>query len=152
MFLWRDGVATDLGTLGGDETGDRNGFGARNGALNEHDQVVGGSFTSPTGNRHAFLWSEGTMRDLGTLGGDYSFALDVNDLGEVVGWSETADGETHAFLWRDGTMTDLGALLPDPTRPSQATEINNRGQVLGWVGDPATSAEALLLWETHDRG
>ena len=46
-----------------------------------------------------FLWSDGFFIDLGTLGGDRSIALSVNDDGYVVGYSTTADDYSHAFLW-----------------------------------------------------
>ena len=47
--------------------------------------------------------------DLGTLGGDYSIALGINQLTEVVGLSKVASGELHAFKWTQSTgMVDLG--------------------------------------------
>jgi probable HAF family extracellular repeat protein len=48
---------------------------------------------------HAFLWENGAMTDLGTLGGNYSVAVVINERGQVVGYSLTASGEEHAFLW-----------------------------------------------------
>lgn len=65
------------------------------------------------------------MVDLGTLGGDSSYATALNDRGEVVGRSATADGSYHGFLWSKGRMRDLGALEP--------ADINNRGQIAGSV-------------------
>lgn len=47
----------------------------------------------------AFLWSDGSFVDLGTLGGDRSVALGVNDDGYVVGESLTEADYAHAFLW-----------------------------------------------------
>ena len=41
-----------------------------------------------------------TATDLGTLGGRFSRALDINDHGQVVGISTLANGQTHATLWR----------------------------------------------------
>src|SRR5512133_575397 len=72
----------DLGTLGG--------YSSWANALNEGGQVVGVSFTA-SGQVHAFLWKNGTMTDLGTLGG-YSTATSINERGQVIGASTTASG------------------------------------------------------------
>ncbi len=68
----------------------------------------------------------GEIIDLGTLGGELSAAHEINDQGQIVGWSVTETGETHAFLWEDGTMIDLGTLGGDF---STANDINNQGQI-----------------------
>jgi probable HAF family extracellular repeat protein len=75
--------------------------------------------------------------DLGTLGGTQSFALDVNDAGQVTGnarFSPTST-ELRAFLWDDGTMTNLATLPAPPTDTfSRGFAVNNRGQVTGESG------------------
>jgi probable HAF family extracellular repeat protein len=72
--------------------------------------------------------------DLGTLGGDSSYATAMNDRGAVVGRSQVADGTYHGVLWRNGAMTDLGRLSP--------IDINNRGQIVGTLDD----ADGAYLW------
>ena len=51
------------------------------------------------GAQHAFLWEDGTMYDLGTLGGASSTAVAINDSGQILGESETLGGATHAVIW-----------------------------------------------------
>jgi probable HAF family extracellular repeat protein len=75
-----------------------------------------------------------TIKDLGTLGGSYSRAYDINDKGQVVGWSYTADGKRHAFRTAPNApmvwpMDDLGSL---GGTESEAWGINELGQVVGW--------------------
>ena len=56
---------------------------------------------------HAFVYKDGTMTDLDTLGGSLSYAFNINDDGKIVGRALTGSGEQHAFLYDNGMMTDL---------------------------------------------
>ena len=84
------------------------------------------------------LWDNGTLIDLGTLGGCRTSAHAINAAGQVVGLSYLPGNEEyHAFLWEKGVMTDLGA----PGVTSDARDINARGQVVGISGNRA------FVWE-----
>jgi probable HAF family extracellular repeat protein len=70
--------------------------------------------------------------DLGTLGGNAAFALDINDRGEVTGNSRTSTSTLplNAFLWSGGVMNNLGT-LPGSNPFSRGYAINNNGVVVG---------------------
>jgi probable HAF family extracellular repeat protein len=90
-----------------------------------------------------------TITNLGSLGGTVTIPLSLNNQGEVVGWSFTAnDGPAHAFLFRGGTLTDLGT-LGGPI--STAMSINNRGDIVGWsnVAPGSTRVDAFLYHRGH---
>ncbi len=95
---------------------------------------------------NAYAITEYTTTDLGTLiGSSYSRASDINDFGQVVGYSGVmSKGLYHAFLWEDGTMKNLGTL--DGVSNSGASAINNSGQVVGYSGASSTLHHAVL-WE-----
>jgi probable HAF family extracellular repeat protein len=132
-LLWETGTVTDLGSLGG--TGQ--GFGNLAYNINSQGQVVGYSDLKGNANFHSFLWTSGTgMQDLGTLTGDAnSFAIGINDAGDVVGVSLDAMSNPRAYLWKNGTMTDLNTLIPagSPLSLLTACSINSSGQIVGFA-------------------
>jgi probable HAF family extracellular repeat protein len=69
--------------------------------------------------------------ELGTLGGTQSFALDLNNHGQVTGNARTAANVLHTFLWEDGIMVDLGILPENTVDFSRGFAINELGQITG---------------------
>jgi probable HAF family extracellular repeat protein len=142
-FIWRNGVMTDLGALGGADAVQNN--------LNQRGQIAGWSYTNNTANTGTglpttdpYLWQNGHMQDLGTLGGSFGATNWMNDSGEVVGQSDLAGDRTyHPFLWDGRRMIDLGTLGGDN---GYATWVNNTGEVIG-NSQTANGSWHGFLWQ-----
>jgi probable HAF family extracellular repeat protein len=103
--------------------------------MNDSDAIVG--FTvdpNETGSpgripyQDPFLLNNGQLASLGNLGGSYGSANDINNAGQVAGYSYVGSaGQTHAFLYENGTMKDIGVFIG--TGGSWAQAINETGQV-----------------------
>jgi probable HAF family extracellular repeat protein len=96
------------------------------------------------------------MVDLGTLGGRTSCANDINDLGCIVGVSQTGEADrrglpvTHAFLRTpDGSMLDLGTLGGEHSCAAAISQGEGEGeggviQIAGHSHDAAGHIHAVL--------
>lgn len=123
---------TDLGTLAG--------LSSKAHALNSSGQVVGDSRVGVLA-MHGFLWEDGEMFDLGTVGYQLgSVASAINDAGYIVVVSGC-----NATLWYDGDFIDV---QPDeePLAESWAVDINNVQQVIGYYS-PQSELSRAVIWD-----
>jgi probable HAF family extracellular repeat protein len=111
-------------------------------AVNDSGQVTGYSYLSASGTgndlRHAYIFSNGVMTDIGALPGfTSSSGQGINASGAVTGSSSTTGTNQHAFLYSNGDMQDLGTQSGYVS--SWGSGINDSGQITGTL---ATSGNA----------
>jgi len=156
-----NGQVVDMGTFGGpfslasmiNSRGQATGF-SENTEPDPWD--FGGlflGFPSPTA-YHAFIWQNGVMTDLGTLGGPDSAAPGgITDSGLITGFSFTNDipnpttgiPTMDPFLWRGGHMIDLGTL---GGTLGSGNAVNNSGQVVGASDLAGDLANHAFIWQS----
>ena len=154
-----NGFKLDLGTLGG-----KNSW-MNWGEINDVGQVVGFSETNvpdPNGEDicgfgthltcRPFLWQNGHMSALPTLGGNNGQASAINERGQIVGFAENSTEDSGCppnriqlpVLWERGKAQVLPTVGDDPD--GDAFWINDRGQAVGYSGT-CTAALHAVSWE-----
>ena len=144
----------DLGTLGGPD--------ATAISINDRGQIAGQSYTNSTPNpvldtcgffamnvptEEPFIWKNGKMTDLGTLGGTCGFVTGQNDRGQVIGQSDLAGDLTfHPFAWDGRKLRDLGTLGGDTGYPEW---IDDDGDIVGKadLAGPSPQSHDAVLWQ-----
>ena len=142
--IWRYGAIQDLHTLG--EGTDSMAY-----VVNDRGQVAGMSYTNNTINSttgvptvDVFIWENGKMFDLGTFGGTESTLAELNNKGQVAGWSNLAgDVTSHPFIGDRTGMKDLGTL---GGTFGQAWWLNDSAEVVGGATTQGDQAEHAFLW------
>jgi probable HAF family extracellular repeat protein len=156
--LWTNGEIQQLPTSGTDAMGKA--FNDPDGtvfSMNARGQAVGSTgtctgytpFLTYLNSLHATLWQNGSVIDLGNLGGVVpgvgNFAYAINSPGHVVGTSGTSNGSYHAFFWSpEALIQDLGTVQGDVA--SAGIAINDIGDLGGvsFPADPNASPRAFL--------
>lgn len=170
--VWRNGVITDLGTLGGPSSGID--------WLQKNDKgriVVLSQTVNTDPNNEDFcnfpfnveltclgaVWHDGVLTALPTLGGYNAYPGGFNNRGQIVGAAETSTQDANcispqvldyeAVIWgpKPGQIQALRPFRGDSV--GVALDINEKGQVVGVSGDCAPYSQAIahaLLWQ-HGR-
>jgi probable HAF family extracellular repeat protein len=157
--LWREGVVTDLGTLGGDNSN------VNLPGENDSGLIVGFAQTStidPLGENfcvffctpsrgtcngsnqscRGFRWRNGVMDPLGTLGGNNSAATGANNRGVIVGAAENSTQDPNCIppqvldykpvVWRGETIHELPVVAGDAV--GAVLGLNDNNQMVGGSG------------------
>ncbi len=146
--LWQNGTIRDIGTLGGPDAGVL--------AINERSQIFGVSYINSIPNsdngpcppnvpaQDTFLWENGTMHHIKSLGGTCSIPNRLNNRGQVVGVSFLADNQTeHPFFWDRGVLTDIGTL---GGTNGEALDLSDSGLVVGRA-DLTDGTHHAFVWK-----
>jgi probable HAF family extracellular repeat protein len=167
-FLYSNGTVTAL-----PEPGDFTASGCAAEGINDSGQIAG-ICADANGNGHLVLWSNGTVTDLGgvgSIGGVENIeSMSISSNGKIAGWAATG----AAFVYSNGAITDpsnfwpnainasgvtvgassidsggkvqnLNSLMPAGDQVSNASGINDNGQIVASGSDAANGDAALLL-------
>jgi probable HAF family extracellular repeat protein len=142
-FIWQNGRIRDIDGYKSIQSVAR--------AVNADGLVVGVVYRAKRG-KDAFVFRKETM-ELMCWDGRSSSASSVNNAGHIVGWRNTLDaaeagwnGYSRAVVWKDGDAIELetddlqyprGVARPHDGISAYATDINDRGQIVGAVGSDA---------------
>jgi probable HAF family extracellular repeat protein len=160
-FRWQGDTLSDLGALPGVN-------GSLPNAINANGAIAGisenGAIDPATGfaEYEGVVWQDGQIINLGTFGGNFSYAGDINDQGQVAGFALTTKPDSFflgnlcfnnpfatqmlAFVWQGGALQNLGTLGgPD----SCAYWINQRGEVAGMSFTNSTINPSTGFPTTH---
>ena len=158
-----DGLNIDLGTLGNPDGNSWINWGG----INDRGEAVGMSETAvpdPNGEDICgfgtfltcvpFLWRDGHMSALPTVGGNNGQASAINNRGQIAGYAETAVTDsgcppfptTLPVLWEKGQAQPLPTVGSDPD--GVAFGINDLGQAVGYSGDCFTAKHAVM-WQNN---
>lgn len=144
--------------------------------VNDKGQVVGGAETTVANSEDfcgfnaygvakssttclPFVFQNGVMTKLPTLGGPNGMANSINNRSEAVGWAETTGRDPNSacgvlqfkpVLWGKTGVTQLATFSGDPD--GVAASINDNGQAVGATGSCAnafSTDSGLYLVEKH---
>jgi probable HAF family extracellular repeat protein len=126
------GFINPLPDLGGD-SGQANGINNKGAIVGQLDS----DGLNTTTVNSAALWEKGAdgqykLTNLGTFGAEQAIARDINDAGQIIGWTAAGTGATATsspFLLQDGQKINLGSL---GGATGQTAGINQFGQVVGF--------------------
>lgn len=149
-FLYQGGVLIDLGTLGGKES-----YAYR---ISDSGLIVGRSQNAKGFYRPFISAVAGPQFDLSSLDplldGLFSTLSGVNRMGQMVGYTATANGDNHglrhrSFLYSNSQVVDLGTMGGEE---SVATAINDAGQIAGYISKESHAAYAARRAYVYSRG
>jgi autotransporter-associated beta strand protein/probable HAF family extracellular repeat protein len=136
------GQTTNIGTMSGNASDFSYGS-----SVNDLSQIEGDSINS-NGLDHAYIWTNGSFHDLGTLGGLYSSGVMLNDEGHAVGTAAMPDStpqhsDFHVFFFDGTKMNDCGTLGGNY---GNANAINDFDVVVGYTYLSDNTTSAPFIW------
>lgn len=137
-------------------------------SINNNCQICGQYITDDGFTRGFVFDLMNGFLDMGTLGGANIWVEDMNESGQIVGYSETGKmsslrskfKEVHGFVWKNGKLEDLDVLKGDIGQggdESRAYGINDQGDIVGYSnythvykGKKLASVHKACMWQEDE--